>query len=112
MSCRAASSEEKTVLSWINALGLIFVSLPVSFLSFVTYMVTFIPLLMLQECYGMVLYEAVVETLNRRGKDDPSPFLEHVHRLVGKECQTSCLISLLHSYLMHSNIGLLLHLPQ
>ena len=27
---RAATSDEKTVLSWINALGLIFVSMPVS----------------------------------------------------------------------------------
>ena len=60
----------------------------------------------------MVLYEAVLDTLNTRGKDDPSSLLENVHRLVGKDCQTGCLISLLHSYLMHSNIGLLLHLPQ
>lgn len=60
----------------------------------------------------MVLYEAVLEKLSSSGKDDPSPLLQHVHRLVGKDCQTGCLVSLFHSYLMHSNIGLLLNLPQ
>lgn len=60
----------------------------------------------------MGLYEAILETLGSRGGDDPRPFLEHVHQLVGQECRAGCLLSLFHSYLMHSNMGLLLHLPQ
>lgn len=66
----------------------------------------------LQECYGLVLYEAVVEALMAGSTEDPAQLLQQVHQLVGGQCKSGSLISLLHSYLMHSNIGLLLHLPQ
>ena len=58
-----------------------------------------------------MLYEAVVEMLKARAKEDPVPFLKTVHTFVGKDCRAGCLISLVHSYLMHSNIGLLLNFP-
>ena len=67
--------------------------------------------LSLQEAYGGALYDAVLELLGS-SQADPAHLLKHVHRLIGEDCHTGCLLSLLHAYLMHSNMGLLLHLPQ
>lgn len=85
-------NEEKIIMGWINGLALVFVSLP--------------------GCYGEVLYEAVLEVLGGHGDKDPAFLLKRIHKVVGEDSATGCLLSLLHAYLLHSNMGLLLHLPQ
>ena len=59
-----------------------------------------------------MLYEAVLEVLGGHGDEDPAFLLKRIHKVVGEDSATGCLLSLLHAYLLHSNMGLLLHLPQ
>lgn len=70
------------------------------------------PIISMQESYRTVLYEEVVEMLKSEATTEPSTLLSQSHRLVGEGLHTACLLSLFHSYWMHANMGLLLHLPK
>jgi mediator of RNA polymerase II transcription subunit 23 len=76
---------QEDVLPLINALALIFISLP--------------------DCYQSVLYESVLKVLETLGPErrvSPAPV----------KGTPSCLLSLMHSFWLHGNLGLLLALPQ
>ena len=62
-----------------------------------------------QESYSAVLYDEVLQTL--RLPLDSLPPLSNLHVLHGGN-QPACLLSLVHAYWHHTNLGPLLHLPQ
>ncbi len=141
--CRAASStkesEEREILAWINAVGLIFILLPVSsrmyriLRSISPWLIPILnggwayvrmyhilgenPVIALshtpfppspfQETYRSPLLEAVLQTL-QNSHSFPHPSLHH---LVG-ENRPGCLLSVVHAYWHHANMGVLLSLPQ
>jgi len=85
--CR--DGEEDELLAWINALGLLFISLP--------------------ESFSAVLYDEVLWTLQLPPDSLPPP--PSLYVLPGGN-RPGCLLSLVHAYWHHTNMGVLLHLPQ
>ena len=58
-----------------------------------------------------MLYEEVLEVLVR-AEAESTPPSSSWHTVVGGASQVGCLLSLLHSFWFHANMGLLLHLPR
>lgn len=61
---------------------------------------------LLQECYQSVLYESVLAVVEDLAPDTLVPLT-----LTGGN-RPSCLLSLMHAFWLHGNMGLLLTLPQ
>ena len=61
---------------------------------------------MWQECYQLVLYDSVLEVVG-----DLAPETVVALTLLGGR-PPSCLLSLMHAFWLHGNMGLLLYLPQ
>lgn len=99
--------KEEDVLALINAMALIFISLPVSFAVALVYTpMSFLCMYTLQECYQSVLYESVLAVVEDLAPDTLVPLT-----LAGGN-RPSCLLSLMHAFWLHGNMGLLLTLPQ
>jgi len=61
--------------------------------------------------FHAVLYKEVLDLL-ARAEAEPVPPSTSWHTVVGGASQVGCLLSLLHSFWLHANMGLLLHLPR
>ena len=101
---------EEDVLALVNALALLFISLPVSALSALTRVACAEhappPCGLLQECYHSVLYDNVVAVV-----EGLAPETAVLLALAGGN-PPACLLSLMHAFWLHGNMGLLLLLPQ
>ncbi len=103
-SMAESSSQVEEVLALTNALALLFISLPVSELLSVSKCNW--NLFSVQDSFQSVLYESVVSVVEGLSPDTT------VALTLTTGNAASCLLSLMHAFWLHGNMGILLFLPQ
>ena len=109
---RATSLSDKgsdTILTWINAMGLLYTSLPVSCLV-LNLQLSAPPLLFNQKSFQTQLMEELVSTIRALLPPGGQSTDHTLHIVTGPRGRVGCLLSMLHAFWHHSNINPLLEL--